>query len=357
MFIIRWFIRFLMMFVLLVIAGGVFIYVDYKRFLETPITIKPSPMVITVQSGDTITSVIKNFKKHRIVLAEQSPLSQYVGKYYFRYLAKSTQQAQQLKVGDYQLRSGMTAPEILKMLTSGNTIAYKIRFLEGWNFKDMRAEIAKHPNIQHTIDNLSDKEVLQRILEDDSLKGKQLSDYPEGLFFPDTYSFPNNIKDIDLLKIAYRLMQKNIAKAWAARDKDIILKNPYELLIMASLIEQETYLDSERNIISGVFQRRLAKDMLLQTDPTVVYGLGDKYRGKIYKSDLRHDTPYNTYIRKGLPPTPISLPGMASLMAAGQPDKGKSLYFVATGKGGHTFSETYKQHLKAVRAYRKQKNK
>ncbi|PID66808.1 MAG: aminodeoxychorismate lyase, partial [Gammaproteobacteria bacterium] len=234
--------------------------------------------------------------------------------------------------------------------TSGKTIAHKIRFLEGWNFKRFREELQNNPHIDHTLLFVPDKDIL-------SILGASEGTHPEGYFFPDTYQFPNRGKDIDVLRQAYDLMQKNLEAAWAERDKSIALKTPYELLILASIIEKETALDSERRQVSGVFHRRLAKGMPLQTDPTVIYGMGDQYNGRIYKSDLRRDTPYNTYTRKGLPPTPIAMPGRASLMAAGQPDNSRALYFVADSTGGHTFSDTYQQHLQAVKVYRQQQAK
>ncbi|PIE45848.1 MAG: hypothetical protein CSA44_01475 [Gammaproteobacteria bacterium] len=184
----------------------------------------------------------------------------------------------------------------------------------------MRGQLQDNANIDHTLLFVPDKAIMRTL---------QLGDGDvsfEGQFFPDTYHFANHTKDSEILAQSYHLMQKYLQKAWQARDKTIKLKSPYELLILASIIEKETALDSERQQISGVFHRRMAKGMPLQTDPTVIYGMGDNYQGNISKSDLRRDTPYNTYTRKGLPPTPIASPGLASLMAAGQPDKGRALY-------------------------------
>lgn len=344
----RWFFRLFVFAVLTIIAVVVFFFVDYKRFLSTPMVVSGSPETFTVKSGDTISALIQSFDKEGLPLATQSPFSKALGGYYFRYLAKSSHKANQLKIGEYQLQQGMTPPQVLDVLISGKTIAHTVRFLEGWNFKQLRAELQNNPHIDHTLLFVPDKDIMT------ALKlGNGKTAY-EGQFFPDTYQFPNHAKDSEVLKQAYDLMQKNLKTAWQARDKNIRLKTPYELLILASIIEKETSLDSERQQVSGVFHRRLAKGMPLQTDPSVIYGMGDKYKGVIYRSDLRRDTPYNTYTRKGLPPTPIASPGLASLMAAGQPDKGKSLYFVANGHGGHTFTDTYQEHLKAVKAYRQQ---
>ncbi len=334
--------------VIFFVAMAAFIVFDYQRFLKTPAVTVGSNLVFNVKSGDNIGRLIKKFPSHRIEIAAKSPLKKYLGRYYFRYFAKESQLAGQLKVGEYQLNVGMTPPEILGLLVSGKTIVHKVRFLEGWSFKQIRATLEKADHVEQTLEYVPDKDIIEQIDPGNAT-------FYEGQFFPDTYQFSNYVKDLDILKQAHHLMQKNLEKAWQARDKSIQLKSPYELLILASLIEKETSLDSERKQISGVFHRRLAKGMRLQTDPTVIYGMGDKYKGTIYKSDLKRDTPYNTYTRQGFPPTPIASPGMASLMAAGQPDKGKSLYFVANGTGGHTFSDTYKEHLKAVKVYREQK--
>lgn len=344
---IKWLVSLLALGLLAFIVIGSLLFYDYKRFLHTPVVVAASPQTFSVQSGDTISALITRFAANQLPLAAQSPFAEQLGSYYFRYLAKSTDKAGSLKIGEYQLQQGMTPLQLLELLTSGQTIAHKIRFLEGWSFKRFRQEIQNNPNIDHTLIFVPDEDILSTL-------GVTDKTHPEGFFFPDTYQFPNRGKDIDIFKQSYDLMKKNLEKAWQARDKSIALQSPYELLILASIIEKETSLDSERKEVAGVFHRRLAKGMPLQTDPTVIYGMGDKYQGTIYKSDLRRDTPYNTYTRKGLPPTPIAMPGMASLLAAGQPDKGKSLYFVANGKGGHTFSETYKQHLKAVKTYRRQ---
>lgn len=343
----RWLFRLLVVVVVAAATLIVFLFVDYKRFLNTPMVVSGSPQTFMVNSGDTISALIKSFDEKGFPLAAKSPFSKALGGYYFRYLAKSSQKAHQLKIGEYRLQQNMKPTEVLDLLISGKTIAHSIRFLEGWSFKQLRQELQNNPYIDHTLLFVPDKDIMAALKLGD---GKTAY---EGQFFPDTYQFPKHAKDADVLKQAYRLMQKNLNKAWQARDKSILLKSPYELLILASIIEKETALDSERQAISGVFHRRLAKGMPLQTDPTVIYGMGDTYKGTIYRSDLRRDTPYNTYTRKGLPPTPIASPGLASLMAAGQPDKAQSLYFVANGSGGHTFSDTYQQHLKAVQVYRK----
>lgn len=342
----RWFVSVVMFTVIAFITVFVLLFLDYQRFLKTPMVVAGSPETFTVKSGDTITSLINSFDEKGLPLASKSPLSKALGGYYFRYLAKTSEKANRLKIGEYQLEQGMTAGQVLDVLVSGKTIAHKIQFLEGWNFKQLRQTLQDNPNLDHTLLFVPDKDIMTTLNLGDG------NTFYEGQFFPDTYQFPNHGKDGDVLKQAYHLMQKHLQAAWDARDPTITLKSPYELLILASIIEKETSLDRERKEVSGVFHRRLAKGMPLQTDPTVIYGMGDRYKGTIYRSDLKRDTPYNTYTRKGLPPTPIASPGLASLMAAGQPDSGNSLYFVADGTGGHQFSATYKEHLKAVKAYR-----
>lgn len=340
-----------MLVIMLMVGAGAYLFYDYKRFLQTPMVTENSPDIFAVESGDTLLALIKDFDKHHMPLAKKSPFSQQLGQYYFHYLVQTNENAHQLQIGDYQLQKGMTPPELLNLLTSGKTIAYTIQFIEGKTFKQLRQVLTGNPHLDHTLLSVGDKHIMATL-------GETNITHPEGMFFPDTYQFSNHTKDIKILQQSYELMQRNLADAWGTRDKTIQLKNPYELLILASIIEKETGIDGERQKISGVFHRRLAKNMPLQTDPSVIYGMGDQYKGTIYKSDLQRDTPYNTYTRKGLPPTPIAMPGKESLMAAGHPDKGKSLYFVADGKGGHVFSETYQQHLKAVKIYRQsQKNK
>jgi len=320
---------------------------DYQRFLSSPVVVTTSQLQLTVKSGDTLSGLMQTMQKNRLVLASQSPFAPLLGEYYLRYLAKVNGQASQLKAGKYQLKVGMTAPQLLNLLVSGKVITEKIRFLEGWNIKRLRQAIADNSLLAKTLEYVPDDQLLKAL----SLSQQQ-SASAEGLFFPDTYTFINGEKDSEVLKRAYRLMQQKLKESWQQRDTSIPIKTPYELLIVASLIEKETSKSSERAKIAGVFYNRLHKGMLLQTDPAVIYGLGSAYQGKLYKKDLQTDTPYNTYTRRGLPPTPIALPGLASIEAASRPAPTRALYFVADGKGGHVFSTTYKNHLKAVSAYR-----
>ncbi|PID63493.1 MAG: aminodeoxychorismate lyase [Gammaproteobacteria bacterium] len=343
--IIRWFIRLVMLVLVVAFVAAGYVFFDYQRFLRTPVVVDGSAKTFTIASGDSVATLVRKFPKQGLVLAQKSPLRKYLARYYFRYLAKESGTENRLKIGEYQLKKGMQPLALLKLFSSDKTVAYKVQFIEGRTFKQLRRALDNNANLKHSIAGMSDADIMKAV-------GEPTITHPEGMFFPDTYQFHNQSQDISVLKNAYQLMQKNLQKAWEARDPDIKLKSPYELLILASIIEKETGVNSERDKVSGVFHRRLAKNMLLQTDPTVIYGLGDSYDGTIYKSDLKADTPYNTYLHKGLPPTPIAMPSMASLMAAGQPDKGDSIFFVADGDGGHLFTPTYAEHKKAVKAYR-----
>jgi len=222
--------------------------------------------------------------------------------------------------------------------------------IEGWNFKQALEAVRGHPMLVQTLPkSMSTEQLMNRL--------GYSAEYPEGRFFPDTYLFPRGTTDVDFLKRSYERMQKVLAEEWENRSENLPIKTPYEALILASIVEKETGVPEERTQVAGVFVRRLQKGMKLQTDPTVIYGMGDKYKGNIRKKDLTTDTPYNTYTRPGLTPTPICLPGRAAINAALHPADGKSLYFVATGNGGHTFSETLQEHNKAVAKYLQNRKK
>jgi UPF0755 protein len=229
------------------------------------------------------------------------------------------------------------------LLVSGKTLTHSITFPEGWTFRQWREQMASHPALVHTLKGLSDEAVMERL--------GHPGVHPEGRFFPDTYLFPRGFSDLQLLQWAWRRMEEELADAWRERDKGLPLKTSYEALILASIIEKETGMPSERREIAGVFIRRLKKGMKLQTDPTVIYGMGREYAGNIRRKDLKKDTPYNTYVHAGLPPTPICMPGRESLQAAVHPAAGKAFYFVARGDGSHQFSATLREHNRAVRKY------
>lgn len=248
-----------------------------------------------------------------------------------------------LKAGEYQLDPGTTPLQLLALLVSGKTMLHELRLVEGWRFSQAWHAILAEPNLSHSLADADDAAIMRAV----GMPGVD----PEGRFFPDTYRFAKGTTDVAFLKRAAQAMDKLVAAEWAQRAADLPYNRPDDALIMASLVEKETALPSERPAVAGVFIRRLRLGMRLQTDPAVIYGLGDHYDGNIHLQDLRTDTPYNTYTRDGLPPTPICLFGRESLHAALHPDQGTALYFVAKGDGGHQFSATLDEHNAAVQRY------
>ncbi len=250
-----------------------------------------------------------------------------------------------IKAGTYDFPPHASPAEIFRMLEQGNVVLEQITVVEGSTFRDFRKALEKHPAVLVTLRGKDDAEVMAAI--------GHPNQFPEGRFFPDTYRFAAHTPDTELLKLAYNSMANVLAQAWEQRKEGLPIHTPYEALILASIIEKETALESERALISGVFTSRLRRGMRLQTDPTVIYGLGDRYDGDIRTRDLATDTPYNTYTRAGLPPTPIALPGRESVFAAVQAEETGALYFVATGDGtgAHYFSKTLEEHNRAVRRY------
>lgn len=258
-----------------------------------------------------------------------------------RILGKSTE----IKAGSYEVEQGITPLLLLEKLTRGDVTQAEMVLVEGKTFSQLRAVLDANQEVRHDTQGLSDLEILARL----EIREK----HPEGLFFPDTYLFAKNSSDLEILKRAYQAMQWRLAIEWARRDPDVPLATPYEALIMASIIEKETGRATDRPEISSVFANRLRLGMPLQTDPTVIYGVGEKFDGNLRKRDLHTDTHYNTYTRSGLPPTPIAMPGLAALQAALHPPKTDKLYFVARGDGTSEFSHTLEQHNRAVMKYQK----
>jgi UPF0755 protein len=270
-----------------------------------------------------------------------------VSPFWFKVLAVQKNAFAKLKTGEYELTTGLTLPEILAIFVQGRTKHYAITFPEGWSFKQILEEVDKNPHLEHTL-KPTDISVLLASLKTDTK-------YPEGEFFPDTYFFEKYTTDIALLKRASEKMQAVIQQEWLNKTPALPFKTPYEALILASIVEKETAASFERPLIAGVFIRRLQTGMLLQTDPTVIYGMGENYHGDIGYDDLKTATPYNTYVIKGLPPTPIAMPGRAAIHAVLHPDKSNNLYFVARGDGTHVFSATLKDHNQAVDQFQRKK--
>ena len=318
------------------LGGGLALYAvyrDYRAFLDTPLLIPQTGVEFTLPAGESI-----RLTAHR--LQEQGILRSSL---YLQVYARLGGLAHRLKAGEYLLKPGTTPRTLLEQIVAGRVIQYPLTIVEGWTFRRLLEAVASHPKLQHTLAGLNEADIMARL----GYPGQ----HPEGRFFPDTYYFPAGTSDVAFLKRAYAKLERHLQKAWEQRSPDLPLKTPYEALILASIIEKETALPAERWQVAGVFVRRLQKGMLLQTDPTVIYGLGDRFDGNLHKQDLLADTPYNTYTRFGLPPTPIALPGAASIAAAVAPVAGNALYFVATGEGGHVFSRTLEEHNHWVRLY------
>lgn len=261
----------------------------------------------------------------------------------FVWLAHLTGRDRQMKLGEYRFRDGMTARELLDQVAAGRVVEYPLVLLEGWTFSQFMQTLDAAPKLTRTLTGLAPAAIMQRL-------GKP-GEHPEGRFFPDTYYYTAGQTDIMILANAYDKMQKLLQQEWEARENNLPFRNPYEALILASIVEKETGRTDERRLIAGVFVNRLRHGMRLQTDPTVIYGMGKSFDGNLRLKDLLRDTPYNTYTRKGLPPTPVAMPGKESLQAVMHPMITGALFFVSRGDGSHAFSATLEEHNEAVRQY------
>jgi len=317
----------------LIIIAGIWFAVDINKFRNAPIDVEGEGLYYEVKAGDNLTRVSKNLFLAGVINHPR----------YLVLLGKITGTANQIKTGEYLFKPGTTAAQLLEQIVKGNTIQYSATIVEGWNFYEMMAALQQNENLQHTLKGMKPEQVMDKL-------GKP-GEHPEGRFLPDTYNFPRGTTDVEFLLRAYQAMEKVLEKEWPNRKPDLPLNSPYEALILASIVEKETAVPSERSAIAGVFVRRLKKRMRLQTDPTVIYGIWEKFDGNIRRRDLVNDTPYNTYRRHGLTPTPIAMPGLDAIHAALHPDDGDALYFVARGDGSHEFSATLEQHNKAVIKY------
>jgi len=337
--------KLLLILVIITAAIAAWYWKEYQTFVQTPLRINTlQSSSFTVDKGTNINQLSRQLSQQHII---QNPL-------FFKLYARLSQQANKIKAGEYSLQKGMTVVELMELFVSGKVNQYSITLVEGWAIKQAFFHIKKNPFLRHTLGDGIDKETETLILDNfnrdinvKDIKAGQI----EGLIYPDTYLFPRNTTDVEFLLRASKTMQRILAEEWKNRVNDLPLKTPYEALILASIVEKESGLSSERDKVAGVFIRRLKKGMRLQSDPTIIYGMGDAYKGNIRRRDINKKTAYNTYQIDGLPPTPIAIPGRDAIHAVLHPDKGKSLYFVADGSGGHTFSNTLKQHNKAVRKY------
>lgn len=306
---------------------------EYSQFQNRSFAVPADGLVYVVEPGTTLTGLARDLEQQGIITNAR----------YLRWIARFSGKADRIQVGDYQLTTDTTPPAFLDMINSGRVVQYSLTLIEGWTFKQMLRAIGENDVLQHELAGLTTAEIMTRL-------GKP-GEHPEGRFLPDTYLFPRNTTDEAFLRRAYEAMEIVMEKEWQGRAEGVPYKNPYEALIMASIIEKETAVASERFAISGVFVRRLQKGMRLQTDPTVIYGMGDAYKGNIRRRDLVKKTPYNTYRINGLPPTPIAMPSAEAFNAALHPDKSANLYFVARGDGSHAFSANLRDHNNAVIKY------
>lgn len=315
----------------LLIALGLIGWIYY--YATAPRHFAPAFQSILIEPGQTGTQVVN-------MLAQKKLITQ---PFWFLLLLRITDNTSKIKAGSYEIPSPISAYQLLKKITDGDAQSSTFQIIEGRGWKEVKYRLARDPNLRHQIKNRSDADIIKMIGATEK--------HIEGIFFPDTYHYVKGSADIAILKRAYALMQKNVQQAWEARSIDLPLKSPYELLIMASIIEKETGNIADRALVSGVFANRLRAGMRLQTDPTVIYGMGERYKGNIRKVDLLKDTIYNTYTRAGLPPSPIAMPGRAALFAAAQPAKIRARYFVAKGEGSSHFSETLIEHNRAIDKY------
>lgn len=305
------------------------------RFLASPVNVPPDGLIFEIPPGAPFATVSGE-------LGEMGVISQ---PDVYRIYARLTGRAAHVHAGEYVIESGLTPRLLLEKFVRGEVRLHSFTIIEGWTFRVLMEKLRANPAVETTLDPEDWPALLADLHADET--------HPEGLFLPETYRFPRHTPDREILRQAYVMMQSTLQQAWSGRAEDLPLATAYDALILASIVEKETARADERAKIAGVFIRRLRKGMRLQTDPTVIYGAGVAFNGNITRADLDTDTPYNTYTRRGLPPTPIALPGRAAIEAALHPAAGSSLYFVATGlgDGSHRFSDTKAEHEAAVRQY------
>jgi UPF0755 protein len=326
--------RLLLLIVVVAIAAAAYLWSDFRKFTETPLTIDRPDATIDIARGANFRTIVAQLRDAGATHA--SP-------WYWRALGRELHVEGRLHAGEYALTQGITPRELLRKMAVGEVLQHRFTIVDGWTFRQLRLALAADAGLAQTVTAMSDDELARKLGIDDGR--------PEGWFLPETYSWIKGDSDLDLLKNAHAAMQKALDRLWNARAPDLPFATPYEALILASIVEKETGRADERPLIAGVFVRRLRFHMRLQTDPTVIYGMGGAYAGNIRRSDLDADTPYNTYTRDGLPPTPIALPGLPALEAVLHPAPGDALYFVARGDGSHEFSATLDEHNRAVQKF------
>jgi len=313
-----------------VAAGGAFAW-----WSKHPLTTSEPAIAFAITPGSGVNAAAQQMARAGVP----------VNPFLFQVLARLTGQSARIKAGSYELKPNTSPRRLLTQLVRGEFAQEAVTIIEGWTFRQMREAIAATKTLRHETAQMSDTELMAKV----SPEFKQ----PEGLFFPDTYLFAKGSSDLQIYRQAHQMLVDRLNAAWEKRDPNLPYKNPYEALVMASIVEKETGQKSERAMIAGVFVNRLRTGMMLQTDPSVIYGMGLRYEGKIAKKDLLTDTPFNTYTRYGLPPTPISLPGVQSLAAAMSPAKTDALYFVSRNDGTSQFSDNLNDHNRAVNQYQR----
>lgn len=322
---------------LVIVLLGLLAWGGAAWMIHRPLPLEKSPLDLTIQPGSTMREVSRQVAEAGVG----------VPPWQLTLLARLTQRASSVKAGSYQVEQGVSLNALLSKLTRGDVTQAELAIIEGWSLRQLRQALDRHEHLRHDTRGISETEIAGRLgLEDIRLEGR---------FFPDTYLFPKNSSDLDVLRRAYRAGEKQLGAAWDGRAGDVPLATPYEALVLASLVEKETGVAADRPLVASVFYNRLRQGMLLQTDPSVIYGLGDRFDGNLRKSDLLSDTPYNTYTRRGLPPTPIAMPGLAALRAVLHPPRTEWLYFVARGDGSSQFSRTLEEHNQAVLRFQKRR--
>lgn len=325
----------IVLFLALAAAGGAYwAYTQIENYVNSDI--KPTEtLLVNVPEGSNYHSFTRKLVSDGVIDASQ----------WSRWAAKTHPELTKLKAGTFQVQPGISLAELFALVRSGKEHQFTITFVEGSTFKEWREQLAETDYLTHDTADLTEAQIAEKL----GLEGEKV----EGLLLPETYHYVAGQSELSILKRAATQLQAALDEAWGSRQEGLPIKSAYDLLTLASIIEKETAVDKERGKVASVFVNRLNKRMRLQTDPTVIYGMGDSYDGNIRKKDLRTPTPYNTYVIFGLPPTPIAMPGKASIIAAANPADTPYFYFVADGYGGHTFSKTLAQHNRAVREYLK----
>lgn len=330
----------LSVFIVILAAVAAWAYQKINAFVEIPVQTQPDQLLV-LERGTTGNKLAALFEQEKLV--DDAKL--------LPWLLKLRPDLNKVKAGTYALNGVKTVGDVLQLLNSGKEVQFNVQFIEGETFKAWRKKLEKAPHLKQTLVGKTDVEIFDALQLPDFAKAIHEQKKIDGWLYPDTYNYTPNSTDLDLLKRAAKRMEKALQQAWEQRDPNLPLNNPYELLILASIVEKETAVAAERGKVASVFINRLNKNMPLQTDPTIIYGMGEAYNGNIRRKDLETPGPYNTYLNLGLPPTPIAMPAESTLQAVANPEKTDYLYFVADGSGGHKFSRTLTEHNRAVQEY------